>query len=140
VSGARRHRAIELSFGVRRYASINSSETDDRRALLRLAQPVQKIEWRLVRRHSITFIFAGRPAMTTLTITDLPCVETMHRNAMSAIHGGMLYLTNPDSKKLPEMPKLPDSWPGAALLKELHLPPPLPALPSAPPPLDPRLL
>ncbi|SAK98061.1 hypothetical protein AWB76_07489 [Caballeronia temeraria] len=50
--------------------------------------------------------------MSTLTITDLPCVDTMHRDAMSAIRGGILIITNPDSKyTLPAMPSLPASWP-----------------------------
>ncbi|SAK91207.1 hypothetical protein AWB82_06440 [Caballeronia glebae] len=77
--------------------------------------------------------------MTTLTITDLPCVEKIHRDAMSAIRGGILYVTNPDSKNtLPEMPPLPASWPGAAILTALHLPPPLPVS-TIHPGLDPRL-
>ncbi|WP_321798335.1 hypothetical protein [Caballeronia sp. J97] len=78
--------------------------------------------------------------MTTLTITDLSRADTLHRDAMSAIRGGILYVTKPGGgDPLPGMPSLPASWPGAALLKDLHLPISLPVTPVHPV-QDPRLL
>jgi hypothetical protein len=76
-----------------------------------------------------------------LTITDLPCADTLHRDAMSMIRGGIMTMTKPDSGiALPGIPpSLPMSWPGAEFLKDLHIPTST-ALSPARPPQDPRLL
>jgi hypothetical protein len=89
----------------------------------------------------IHFTFARRPAMTTLTITDLPRADTIDRDAMSAVRGGIAHVTLPGGgNTLPGLPTLPASWPGAAaLLKELHIPVPLQIAPQ-PATQDPRLL
>jgi len=91
---------------------------------------------------AIHFTFARRPAMTTLTITDLTCVDTIDRQAMSAVRGGIAHVTLPGGgNTIPELPpSLPASWPSAAaLLKELHIPVPLQISPQ-PATQDPRLL
>ncbi|SAK80696.1 hypothetical protein [Caballeronia ptereochthonis] len=79
--------------------------------------------------------------MTTLMIIDLPRVDTLHRDATSAMRGGILQVTKPGSENtIPGMPpSMPMSWPGAALLKDLHIPVPLPTSPERPA-QDPRLL
>ena len=78
--------------------------------------------------------------MTTLTITDLPRVDTMRREAMSAIRGGIAHVTLPGSEsKYPvEPPSLP-KLPGLPDLKDLHIPVTWPTYPS-PQTQDPRLL
>jgi hypothetical protein len=83
-----------------------------------------------------------RPVMKTLTIADLPVVETMDRDAMSAIRGGIAYLTRPDTPGDSPFPGLapPSSlpYPGGSFFKDLYLPgwPVSPAHPAQ----DPRLL
>lgn len=80
--------------------------------------------------------------MTTLTIIDLPRVDTIDRDAMSAVRGGIAYVTLPGGGNLlPASPASPPtSWPSAAaILKELHIPLPLTVAPQ-PVAQDPRLL
>ena len=51
--------------------------------------------------------------MSTLTITDLPRIDTLHRDAMSALRGGIAHVTLPGSgTTIPGAPYLPASWPG----------------------------
>jgi hypothetical protein len=77
---------------------------------------------------------------TTLTIADLPRVDTMHRGAMSAVRGGIATITlPPGSNTLPGVPSLPASWPGASFFKDLHIPTTWPVHPE-PVKQDPRLL
>lgn len=76
--------------------------------------------------------------MTTLTITDLPRVDTIDRDAMCAVRGGIAHITLPGSTNT--LPGLPTSLPGAAaLLKDLHIPLPFQIVPQ-PATQDPRLL
>jgi hypothetical protein len=75
--------------------------------------------------------------MTTLTITDLSHVDTIDRDAMSAVRGGILYVTKPGGGDV--VPGVPTSWPGAAILKDLHIPTTWP-ISTAQPAQDPRLL
>jgi hypothetical protein len=77
--------------------------------------------------------------MTTLMIIDLASVETIDRDGMRAIRGGIAYLTNPDSgNAIPGLPpSITTSWPGAGLLKDLHIPGSLTS--TGRPPQDPRL-
>jgi hypothetical protein len=42
--------------------------------------------------------------MNTLTITDLPVAETLDRAAMSAVRGGIIHVTNPDSPSIFPLP------------------------------------
>ncbi|SAK68164.1 hypothetical protein AWB78_02563 [Caballeronia calidae] len=79
--------------------------------------------------------------MTTLTINDLPRIDTLHRHAMSSIRGGIATITlPPNGNPGPLPPSIPASWPGiAAILKDLHLPVPWPGQP-VPQAQDPRLL
>ncbi|SPB17193.1 hypothetical protein NOV72_04397 [Caballeronia novacaledonica] len=80
--------------------------------------------------------------MTNLTINDLPRVDTLDRDTMSAVRGGIAYVTLPPGNEntLPGLPSLPASWPtAAAILKELNLPLPLHVAPQ-PATQDPRLL
>lgn len=64
--------------------------------------------------------------MNTLKITDLPAAETLDRAAMSAVRGGIIHVTKPDSpaagpKSIFPLPaSLP--YPVGPLLKDLHLP------------------
>ncbi|SAL13409.1 hypothetical protein AWB71_00404 [Caballeronia peredens] len=75
--------------------------------------------------------------MTTLMITDLPRADTLHRETMSTLRGGIAYLKNPDSG--PSFPGLPTSGPIAAILKDFHIPLSWPSS-QAPASQDPRLL
>lgn len=79
--------------------------------------------------------------MTTLTINDLPHTDTLHRDAMSSIRGGIATITlPPNGNPGPLPPSIPASWPGAAaILKDLHIPVSLPGQPVAQA-QDPRLL
>jgi hypothetical protein len=79
--------------------------------------------------------------MTTLTINDLPRTDTLHRDAMSSIRGGIATITlPPNGNPGPLPPSIPASWPGAAaILKDLHIPVPWPGQP-VPQAQDPRLL
>jgi hypothetical protein len=77
--------------------------------------------------------------MNTLTIADLPAVQTMDRNAMAATRGGIAYLTKPGTSGDPVISP-PASWPCplGAIFKDFHLAgwPASPGQPAA----DPRLL
>jgi hypothetical protein len=78
--------------------------------------------------------------MKTLKITDLHAAETMDRKAMSAVRGGIAYITKPGNSPagpggLPPLDSLP--YPFGSVFKDLHLP----GWPQSPghPALDPRL-
>jgi hypothetical protein len=73
--------------------------------------------------------------MNALTITDLPVAETLDCATMSAVRGGIIHVTNPDSPSIFPLPaSLP--YPVGSILKDLHLPG-HPA-PQGYPVLDPR--
>ncbi|WP_050455598.1 hypothetical protein [Candidatus Burkholderia verschuerenii] len=79
--------------------------------------------------------------MTTLTINDLTRADTLHRDAMSSVRGGIATITlPPNGNPGPLPPSYPGSCPGiAAILKDLHMPVTFPVHP-APQAQDPRLL
>jgi hypothetical protein len=79
--------------------------------------------------------------MTTLTINDLPRTDTLYRDAMSSIRGGIATITlPPNGNPGPLPPSIPASLPGlAAILKDLHIPVSWPGQP-VPQAQDPRLL
>ncbi|SAL03354.1 hypothetical protein AWB81_06389 [Caballeronia arationis] len=65
--------------------------------------------------------------MNTLTIADLPVVETMDRDAMSAMRGGIAYLTKPDipggGSPFPGIvPPSSMPYPVGSIFKDLNLP------------------
>ncbi|MGT2471880.1 hypothetical protein [Paraburkholderia terrae] len=79
--------------------------------------------------------------MTTLSINDLPRTDTLHRDAMSSIRGGIATITlPPNGNPGPLLPSIPASWPGVtAILKDLQIPVPWPGQP-VPQAQDPRML